>query len=180
LEAPAIVRIFTPNKKIKVMSKSSEMYSKYGVEKATAMLCKSEDNDCVVRAVMNAFQVDYLDAHNFCENKLLRQYKMGTYVDRYLPYIHTAFNKSVVRLGVTRGLKHKVKVFNSLFYRTATSTQIKQIPMKVGEFVKANPTGNFLITVRGHAISLVNGVILGNSGDGLKVNREIISAYKIN
>ena len=38
-----------------------------------------KNNDCVVRAVSHAFDVDYIEAHHFCEMKLHRKSGDGTY-----------------------------------------------------------------------------------------------------
>ena len=38
---------------------------------------KKENNDCVVRAVMNAFEVSYNEAHKFCEKEFKRKSKKG-------------------------------------------------------------------------------------------------------
>ena len=54
-----------------------------------------------------------------------------------------------------------------------------QMPYKVKEFIKTFPIGTYLVTVRAHAIAIINGKIIGNWNDDKKINREVFSAYKI-
>ena len=54
-----------------------------------------------------------------------------------------------------------------------------QVNLKVKEFIKAYPLGTYLVTVRAHAIAIINGKIIGNWNDDQKINREVFSAYKI-
>ena len=53
-------------------TEAQRLITKYGIPEASSMLSSKESNDCVVRAVTHAFDVDYIDAHHFCEHKLHR------------------------------------------------------------------------------------------------------------
>lgn len=145
---------------------------------------KNESNDCVVRAVRSAFDVEYSDAHYFCETKLNRKRCEGTYTNWYLPKIKQAFNKKIKRLGKKNdwGRVELTRPKNTRYWDPETSEykrRIERVPFKVKEFVKAHPKGSYIITVRGHAFALVNGVVKGNWNDGKRENREIIAAYQV-
>ena len=74
-----ILRIFTMLVRLLILNKGYMSYkrteaqrliTKYGIPEASSMLSDKEENDCVVRAVSHAFDVDYIKAHHFCEMKL--------------------------------------------------------------------------------------------------------------
>jgi len=171
------------------MSKSSILIKKLGKQAANDMICGSEDNDCVVRAVQHAFGVDYIDAHHFCETKLHRISGNGTYTGRYLHLIKQAFNTKIKMLGTKRGVsgyrnlsrpvKSKKDVWSNAKQKYVTKRIIKQQPYKVKDFVKANPLGSFIITVAKHAFALVDGEIIGNWNDDKAINKRVTAAYKV-
>ena len=171
------------------MTEAKKLIKKYGAPEASSMLSDKEENDFVVRAVSWAFDVDYIDAHHFCELKLHRVSGNGTYTRRYLPKIKQAFGKKIKQLGkaskysdykwVTRPQKSKVEKYSHAKNKWVTKREIVQVPYKVNEFVKAHSEGNYIITVRGHAFALIDGVIKGNWNDGKRLTREVKSAYKV-
>lgn len=147
-------------------------------------MARQETNDCVVRAVKHAFDVEYSDAHYFCETKLNRVRRQGTYTNMYLPAVKQAFNKKIKRLGRKNEWGRVVlsRPKNTRYYDPKTrkyKRRIERTPFKVKEFIKAHPKGSYILTVRGHAFALVNGVVKGNWDDGKKENREVIAAYQV-
>jgi len=171
------------------MTEAKKLINKYGKEEASCVLATQENNDCVVRAVSYAFEVDYVDAHHFCEHKLHRVAGDGVYTSRYMPKIKQAFGKKLKQLGkaskysdykwVTRPQKSKVEKYNHAKGKWVTKRVVKQVPYKVNEFVKAHSEGNYIITVKGHAFALIDGVIKGNWGDDKRLTRKVNSAYKV-
>jgi ribosome biogenesis protein Nip4 len=171
------------------MSEAERLIKKYGRDNASFMICDSETNDCVVRAVANAFEVDYIDAHRFCELKLHRVAMKGTYTGRYLHLITQAFGKKIKKMGkkstyshyryLTRIQKTKVEKWSNAKQKYVTKRVEKNVPYKVKDFVKAFPQGNYIITVKSHAFALIDGVIKGNYDDALKINKRVDAAYKV-
>ena len=171
------------------MTEAKKLIKKLGKEEASCVLSSKEKNDCVVRAVSHAFEVDYIESHHFCEHKLHRKAGDGVYTQRYLPKVKQAFGKKLKQLGksnkysdfrhLTRPQKSKTEVYSHAKSKWVTKRVIKQIPYKVNEFVKAHSKGNYIVTVKAHAFAIVNGEILGNYGDAKAVNKKINSAYKI-
>ena len=170
-------------------TEAQRLITKFGIPEASSMLSDKENNDCVVRAVSHAFDVDYIEAHHFCEMKLHRKSGDGTYTQRYMPKIKQAFGKKMKQLGkaskysdfrhITRPQKSKVEKYSHAKSKWVTKREIVQVPYKVNEFVKAHSKGNYIVTVKAHAFAIVNGEILGNYGDAKAVNKKINSAYKV-
>ena len=171
------------------MTEAKKLINKYGKEEASCVLSTRENNDCVVRAVSHAFEVDYVDAHHFCEHKLHRVTGNGVYTSRYMPLINQAFGKKLKQLGkaskyndtrhVTRPQKSKTERYSHAKQKWVTKRVVKHVQYKVNEFVKAHSEGNYIVTVNGHAFALVNGVIKGNWDDAKRLTRKVNSAYKV-
>ncbi|MDA9268236.1 hypothetical protein N9P60_00560 [bacterium] len=177
------------NFKIKVMTEAKKLIKEFGKEEASCVLSTRENNDCVVRAVSHAFEVDYVDAHHFCEFKLHRVTGNGVYTSRYMPLINQAFGKKLKQLGkankysdfrhITRPQKSKTEVYSNAKQKWVTKRVVKQVQYKVNEFVKAHSEGNYIVTVKGHAFALIDGVIKGNWDDAKRLTRKVNSAYKV-
>ena len=166
------------------MSKAKELIKQLGSkEAATDALSKSENNDCVVRAVQHSFGVDYVDAHHFCEIKLKRVSGQGTYTGIYLPKIKQAFGQKINRMGkdgrITRVKKSKVTRWRNEKSAFVKKRETLQVRYKVKEFVKKFPIGKYIVIVRGHAFALVEGKVIGNLEDSKRLTREVWSAYKV-
>jgi hypothetical protein len=156
---------------------------------ASEKLSSTENNDCVVRAVQHAFGVDYVDAHHFCELKLMRESGEGVYTSIYLPKVKQAFGLKIKPLGkksdygnyrhLTRPQKSKVERWSNAKQKWVMKREVKQVQYKVKEFVKAHSEGKYIVCVKGHAMALVNGEIIGNWRDDKRLTRKVISAYKV-
>jgi ribosome biogenesis protein Nip4 len=171
------------------MSEAARLIKKYGRDNANFMICDSEKNDCVVRAVSNAFGVDYIDAHRFCEVKLHREAMQGTFTGRYLHLVNQAFGKKIKKMGkkakygdyryLTRIQKTKAQKWSNAKQKYVTKRVEENVPYKVKDFVKAFPQGNYIITVKSHAFALIDGVIKGNYDDSKRINKRVDAAYKV-
>jgi len=166
------------------MSKARELIKQLGSKQAaTDTLSKSENNDCVVRAVQHAFGVDYIDAHHFCETKLNRKSGQGTYTGIYLPKIKQAFGKKINRMGkdgrITRAKKSKVTRWSNEKSAFVKKRETLQVRYQVKEFVKEFNQGSYIVVVNAHAFALIDGKIIGNREDDRRLNREVWSAYKV-
>jgi hypothetical protein len=172
------------------MSEAKELIKKFGIQEASDKLENQEDNDCVVRALMHTLGITYAEAHHLCETKLNRKPGYGVFTNVYLPKVKQAYGKKIKQLGkpsnfvngfktLTRTKKTKQQKWSNTKQKYVTKRVEVQVPYKVKEFIKEYPTGNYFVTVRGHAISIIDSQIIGNWNDGEKINREIQSAYKI-
>ena len=171
-------------------TEAQRLIKKYGIPEASSMLSDKENNDCVVRAVSHAFDVDYIEAHHFCEMKLHRKSGDGVYTSRYMPAIKQAFGSKIKQLGkrgkynkdyryLTRDQKSKVERWSNAKQKWVIKRETVQVEYKVNEFVKAYSEGKYLVTVKGHAFALIDGIIKGNWQDDKRLTRKVKSAYKV-
>jgi len=173
------------------MSEARKLIKEFGLIGASDKLQESENNDCVVRALMHTLGITYAESHHLCETKLNRHPGKGVYTWLYLPKVKQAYGKKITQMGrvsrkshdssktLTRTKKTKQQKWSNTKQKYVTKRVEVQVPYKVKEFIKEYPTGNYFVTVRGHAISIIDSQIIGNWNDGEKINREIQSAYKI-
>jgi len=140
-----------------------------------SVIAKSETNDCVVRAISSAFEMHYDEAHQFVKVKFNRKNRKGT----------TFFVG-----GMRRMVDDKVKIngksfetmggqFAQMDYDVKVKGQIVKRKMTTGTFIKKYPTGRYLVVVRGHAFSIIDGAVVGNSSDATMKKRVINNVFKI-
>ncbi len=173
------------------MSEARKLIKEFGLIGASDKLQESENNDCVVRALMHTLGITYAESHHLCETKLNRHPGKGVYTWLYLPKVKQAHGKKITQMGrvernshcdrktLTRTKKTKQQKWSNAKQKYVTKRVKVQVPYKVKEFIKAFPIGTYLVTVRAHAIAIIDGQIIGNWDDGEKINREVTSAYKI-
>jgi hypothetical protein len=140
-----------------------------------SIIAKTESNDCAVRAIASAFEMNYDEAHNFVAKIWFRKDRKGT---------------SFFVGGMRRMVDDKVKINGKLFsnlgdqngrmkYDVKVKGQIVKRNMTTGTFIKKYPVGKYLVVVRGHAFSIIDGNVVGNYGDAKMKKRVINNAFKI-
>ena len=140
-----------------------------------SVIAKSETNDCAVRAISSAFEMHYDEAHQFVKVKFGRENRKGT-----------CFFVG----GLRRMVDDKVKIngksfetmggqFAQMDYDVKVKGQIVKRKMTTGTFIKKYPVGKYLVVVRGHAFSIIDGVVVGNASDATMKKRVINNAFKI-
>ncbi len=129
---------------------------------------RSEKNDCVVRAVANACDVNYDQAHKYVADTFGRKKGQGTQLFTML----LKTNKEMVfdevgqlnmfEQGVKRSVKHigdmpknGGKLFNPKYKH-------KKVAYTVKEFAQRFNKGNYILTVAKHALAIKNGVVVDN------------------
>ena len=138
-------------------------------------IAKTESNDCVVRAISSAFEMHYDEAHQFVKVKFGRKDRKGT-----------AFFVG----GLRHMINNKVKINGKLFetmgneyghvsYEVKVKGQMVKRNMTTGTFIKRYPVGKYLVVVRGHAFSIIDGQVVGNTSDATMKKRVICNAFKI-
>ena len=133
----------------------------------------SETNDCVVRSFASAFKVTYDDAHKFVADRFNRKPKKGTF--RFVPIMNgmtysqiNLWGKKLKQMG--NGLsKNSMTYFDKGIQRNMTTFQ----------FLQKYPKGTYMVTVKGHAFTISNGVVIGNHEDVLKTKRVILHAWEV-
>ena len=107
-----------------------------------------EKNDCVVRAISHALEIDYSEAHLMCETKG-RKPKHGCW--------------PTVMLGLHAG-KKAITIKGRLItkhYRKRAQT--------IPTFIKKNPIGRFICSKRGHAFTVIDGIVYGQALDNSRI-----------
>ena len=132
-------------------------------------IAKGETNDCFVRAVASSFECSYDTAHTWVKEKFKRKHRKGTkFVACKLATMQskdeTFCDKSV--MGIE----------NLRTYVTGTY-KIKRTTLN--QFIKKYPTGTFIIIVRGHAFTLKDGAVIGNTEDAKSIKKVVHDAFKI-
>jgi len=135
-------------------------------------LAKSETNDCVVRAVAAAFELEYDAAHAWIKDKFNRKNKKGTFGAPI--YFRDVAVKDEKVLG------KKVSMLGDAVHGMLKTTyNINKWNMTFGTFQKIYKTGTFILFVRKHAFVLRDGVVIGNSDDATRLRTRIHTAFQI-
>lgn len=132
-------------------------------------IAKSETNDCFVRAVASSYECPYDIAHEWVKNKFKRINRKGTKytitrLDSMVNNKETFFDKTITSVP-------NLKVFIKEIFKVKRTT--------LNQFIKKHSSGTYIILVRGHAFTLKNGAVIGNSEDSKKLKRIINAAYEI-
>ena len=149
---------------------------------------KNEKNDCVVRAVANACEVSYDEAHKFVGETFDRKKGKGTQLFSFImKQIKTIKFNGPAQLslfdnndGKTVNVKHVGdmpkaggKLFNPKYKH-------KKVAYTVKEFARKFNKGNYILAVNKHALAVCDGVIVDNNNyqtDGYR--RVVESAFRI-
>ena len=138
-------------------------------------IAKTESNDCVVRAIASSFEMSYDESHKFVAKIWFRKNREGT--------------RNFVG-GLRHMINNKVKINGKLFetmgneyghvsYEVKVKGQMVKRNMTTGTFIKRYPVGKYLVVVRGHAFSIIDGQVVGNTSDATMKKRVINNAFKI-
>jgi hypothetical protein len=148
-----------------------------GVSQST--IAKSETNDCCVRAFASVTESPYDDAHTYVKKIFKRKKGEGT------PRFPLTMSERV-GLKTLNGYKYKelknhdkTTILDSKYYPLITTYgKTRASQMTVGTFIKEYNVGRYLIHVRGHAFTIIDGVVVGNPCDSKQLKRRIVGAYK--
>jgi hypothetical protein len=113
---------------------------------------KWENNDCVVRALAIAADIDYSLAHKWAKQCLQREDGKGVYGT--IPKMNLLAQNNLTILS--KSIKSAGKMINKDY------TQ-KPVQYTVGTFPRKFNKGRFLVIVRGHALAVVDGVVYDNN-----------------
>jgi NurA-like 5'-3' nuclease len=143
-------------------------------------IAKGETKDCVVRAFASSFEVNYDFAHRYVADVFKRTPREGTSMTSPTLVKMSDNNTEVNGKKVyTVGNRTNNWMSNSLVYEVKVKGQKVKRNMTVGTFIKNNPTGTFFILVRGHAFTIKNGVVIGNTEDAIKKRKVVECVFEI-
>lgn len=148
-----------------------------------SQLAKTENNDCVVRAFASGYDISYEDAHKFISERFGRKHRKGTY----------SFNSKMNKIGEIKELihNHYIKILGekkiygsyssgySLSYDVKVKGVTKQRQMTVGTFAKKYSNGTYILSIRSHAFTLKDGVVIGNQNDAKRLRAIVEQAWEV-
>jgi len=148
---------------------------------------KGEKNDCFVRAIMNACDVTYDEAHAWVEQRFNRKKGRGTRAAGVILRSiatgkETLFSKfQIGYLGKNPLLSTRKNdpevLYNKLYPIKITDDNGNRTDSyagyTVGKFIQQHQTGSYIILVAGHALAVKDGVMVdnGNYDDSLLRNQ---------
>ena len=134
-------------------------------------IAKGEINDCVVRAIASTFELKYDVAHKFVAEEFGRKPRKGTF---------STSLKLRARNNIM-GIDYKCIPQSDLMYRGSARHQMNRgrpVPITLSMFIEKYPKGKYLVIKKGHAFSVINGVVVGNPTDGNYLRAKIKFALK--
>ena len=152
-------------------------------------IAKVEKNDCVVRAIANAFKVNYNMAHVFVKTNFNRKDGKGTHQTNT---ILKQLAKSPIELAPAGQLdlfsadkkviniKHIGDMPKSGGKLINRAYKHKKVAYTVKAFAQKFKTGTYIVMVHKHALAIVNGVVVDN--DNMQFNgyrRVVESAFLV-
>jgi len=162
---------------------------------------KGETNDCVVRAIANACEVSYDEAHKVTKEVFKRKDRKGTF-GTSITLKHLSANKNELAGGKKvkyLGCSPTTRIFlferdennRRQFTSNTTQSQRKEVlrnpkyknhvvGFTVASFMKNYKKGTYILLVPGHALTIKDGTLLDNpeySFEGW--SRDVKQAFKI-
>ena len=164
-------------------------------------IAKSEDNDCCVRAFASVTESPYDDAHSYVKKIFKRKKGEGTprfpltmsereglktlngYKYKELKNHDKTTFKKPVKYYCWEDYKYKYRYVertldSKYFPLITTYGKTRASQMTVGTFIKEYNVGRYLIHVRGHAFTIIDGIVVGNPMDSKQLKCRIQGAYK--
>lgn len=141
-------------------------------------IAQSETNDCVVRAIASAFNVEYNKAHEFVQINFKRKPRQGTGTN-YFYNAMQKFEKEESRFNRKRvkEIKHE---YDTLMYTVVDKLGNKSLRhTTTAHFTQRYNKGSYIVVVEGHAFTIKDGVIIGNRADAMSRRKRIQKAWKI-
>lgn len=123
---------------------------------ATGATKHGEENDCVVRAIVNASGRDYDCVHAFLKTEG-RKDRRGTNIEAMISAFHKFDFKFVGTFGTTVVAKSSIH-FIKKRYTISTGYHNKSITLE--KLMQSLPYGRFVAIIRGHAVAIVNGKLI--------------------
>ena len=130
---------------------------------------RNEANDCVVRAVANACDVNYDQAHKYVSDTFGRKKGQGTQLFTTLMKCNSEMEFDNVgqldmfRDGIKRTIKHIGDGPKQGGELKNPKYKHKPVAYTVKEFAQRFNKGNYIVTVAKHALAIKDGVVVDNS-----------------
>jgi len=151
-------------------------------------VAKNEKNDCVIRAVANACEVSYDDAHKFVGETFNRKQGKGTQMFSFImKQIKTIKFNGPAQLSLFDDNSDKVVNVKHVGDAPKYGGDLinpkykhKKVAFTVKEFARKFNKGNYIVAVNKHALAICDGVLIDNPDKQTDGYRRVVeSAFKI-
>ena len=140
-------------------------------------IAKRENNDCFVRALATAAEVDYDTAHQVAKETFKREDRKGTmgamiaaaFLKAEEVGMQVGKNLIAVTVLSKTHLKNRYKLHGDIIWRQKT----------LKSFIETHQKGTFIVTVAGHALTVKDGELLDWDKMAYKPTRKVQAAYQI-
>ena len=147
---------------------------------------KQETNDCVVRAIANACDVNYDQAHKYCAETFDRKKGKGTQLFSTLLKTNSemVFDEvgqlDLFSDGIRRTVKHIGDMPKAGGKLINPKYKHKKVAYTVKEFAQRFNKGNFILAVNKHALAIKQGVVVDNGNYQVGGYRRVVeSAFQV-
>ena len=153
------------------------------------VIASGEKNDCFVRAVANAFEIDYTQAHGFVQAKFNRRNRLGTKkvnstlkelsneVFEFQPSGQLNLFEQNDKVFEVKHLGNEPKRGGSLINK---KYKHKKVAYTVKAFAQRYNKGTHIVLVHKHALVIKNGVVVDNNINQFNGYRRVVeSAFKV-
>ena len=153
------------------------------------VIASGEKNDCFVRAVANAFEIDYTQAHGFVKAKFNRRNRLGTKkvnstlkelsseVFEFQPSGQLNLFEQNDKVFKVKHLGNEPKRGGSLINK---KYKHKKVAYTVKAFAQRYNKGTHIVLVHKHALVIKNGVVVDNNINQFNGYRRVVeSAFKV-
>ena len=149
-------------------------------------IAKTEKNDCVVRAVANACDVNYAQAHKYVSETFDRKKGKGTTGFRFIlkDNEEMVFDEvgqlDLFKQGIKRNLKHIGDAPKNGGKLRNPKYKHKPVAYTVKEFARVFKKGNYILEVAKHALAVKDGVVVDNGNYQMNGYRRVVeSAFMV-
>ena len=140
-----------------------------------SIIAKSENNDCVVRAIASAVDMDYDSAHQFVKETFKRKNGKGTFGFGAGMNLLSKNGKQING----KDIQIISEQYDTMLYYVVVKGIKKLRATTTTSFLKKYPVGSYVVVVKNHAFTIKDGVVIGNVEDGKKMKKHIVGAWKI-
>ena len=137
-------------------------------------LAQSEKDDCVVRAFASAFGVTYDYAHKKVAEVFGRKNRQGT---AYFSLTMNALASKEIKFNRKGITPIKEDIGLSYWFEVKGKSTLRN--MTTAKFLEKYSKGTYIVTVKGHAFTIKDGVVIGNPEDATQRKKVIFGAWKI-
>ena len=145
---------------------------------SNSSIASGEKNDCVVRAMASACDINYDSAHGLVKTEMNRKDRMGT-LNNEIVSAMKKFAKEGLEIA---GKKFEVSLLGKsrITNRYKLHGEVIDRQKTVKSFIKDNLKGTYVVLVSKHAFTIKDGVLIDNVGEEFRPTRKVQGAFCLN